>query len=104
MRVHHLIVAGALCACTRPATAPRPAGEPAPPPAAWLGLLGEYDTPAGMRVVLENNGVLTIADTNRHSTALTERSTNVFAVDATAAQQLLGARGDAVRFERDNAG
>ena len=34
--------------------APRHPGQPPAAPAKWMGLLGEYDAPAGMRIVLED--------------------------------------------------
>src|ERR1700760_871985 len=55
-------------------------GEPPEAPAKWLGLLGEYDTPSGMRVVLEDNQHLYFADTLRHRAALTETSANAFEI------------------------
>jgi D-alanyl-D-alanine dipeptidase len=91
----------ALASCARPSVAPVPAGTPAPPPERWLGLLGEYDTPAGMRVVLEDGGRLFLADTVRHFTALTERSATDFSVDAADAQRLVGRSASDLRFVRD---
>jgi len=50
-------------------TAPRPEERallpgpiPAPPPERWLGLIGEYDSSAGTRFVLERDGRLMLAD------------------------------------------
>jgi D-alanyl-D-alanine dipeptidase len=60
-------------ACSRaPANAPSPAARsawllpgamPDEPPRTFLGLIGEYDTPMGMRLVLEDSARLWFADT-----------------------------------------
>ena len=49
-------------------------GEPAPPPPQLLGLLGEYDTPLGMRVVLEDSGATVL---RRHDSASRGAATDV---------------------------
>jgi D-alanyl-D-alanine dipeptidase len=77
---------------------------PAPPLERWLGLLGEYDAPAGMRLVLEDGGRLWIADTSRHSTSLTEMSPEQFSVNPDDAARVLGQSGGGVRFVRDGTG
>ena len=67
-----------------PRAQPRRALElpPAPPaaPARWRGLIGEYDSPGGMRLVLEDGGDLWLADTNHHTLRLTERGATEFEV------------------------
>lgn len=75
---------------------------PAPSPERWLGLLGEYDAPSGMRIVLEDGGRLWIADTVRHSTPLTEQSPGEFAINTDEASRLLGRPGGVITFVRDN--
>jgi len=79
-------------------------GEPAPPPSQFLGLLGEYDTPLGMRVVLEDSGRLFFADTMRHRTTLRGTSNTAYAITPAAAQALFGRSASEVRFQRDAAG
>jgi D-alanyl-D-alanine dipeptidase len=100
-------------ACAHPATRPDVAvasagtihaGEPAPPPSQFVGLLGEYDTPAGMRIVLEDSGRLFFADTMRHRIALRATSNDAYAVTSTGAQSMLGKAADVVRFTRDASG
>ena len=80
------------------------ARPPAPPPARWLGLIGEYDTPVGMRLVREDSGRLQLGDTTGHFAALRERSSNRFDVDRSAATQLLGQATSLIRFDRDASG
>lgn len=79
-------------------------GEPGPAPAQLLGLLGEYDTPAGMRVVLEDSARLYIADTSQHRSVLRPTSTDTYAISADESQSLLGRRASEIRFERDASG
>jgi D-alanyl-D-alanine dipeptidase len=79
-----------------------PGPTPAPPPDRWLGVLGEYDAPAGMRLVLEDGGRLWIADTSRHSAPLRERSPTEFAVDPDDASRVLGRAGPIIAFVRDD--
>ncbi len=88
-------------AVTLAATVPAMASAPGPAPERWLGLIGEYDTPAGMRIVLEDGGHLLFADTTRHSMPLTERSRNVFDISRDASAALLGAPSDELQFVRD---
>src|ERR1700759_1896834 len=59
-------------------SAGRHPGEPPEAPAKWVGLLGEYDAPSGMRIVLEDGGRLYFADTVRHRAELTEASRDHF--------------------------
>jgi D-alanyl-D-alanine dipeptidase len=108
MRAIRTLVAVALAACARtaPQSAPsalRP-GEPAEAPARFIGLLGEYDAPPGMRLVLEDGGRLFIGDTNAHRAPLVERSSDVFGLDASASASLLGVSASELRFERDRDG
>ena len=65
-------------------------GEPAAPPSQLLGLLGEYDTPLGMRVVLEDSGRLFFADTVRHRVALRATSNDAYAIAPAESQSILG--------------
>ena len=81
-----------------------PGPKPAPPPERWLGLLGEYDAPAGMRLVLEDGGRLWIADTTRHAAALVEESPDHFTVNADDASRLLGSAGRTITFVRQGTG
>jgi len=116
------LTAAALAACTK--TAPQPAAstgatgaagaagtarvsspllpgpKPLPAPPQLLGLLGEYDAPAGMRVVLEAGGALRIADTVGNSLALTPRSHDEFAADRALIERALGVASDRITFVR----
>lgn len=76
---------------------------PAPPaaPARWRGLIGEYDTPLGMRVVLEDGGDLWVADTNHHSIRLIERGPTAFEVASGNEERVLGRRAPEVSFVVD---
>src|SRR4051812_15483525 len=80
-------------ACARVSTTVAPAHGPAEAPATLVGLLGEYDSPAGMRLVLEDSGRLFFADTMRHRLPLVERGNDRYTVDAAAAQSLFGRAG-----------
>lgn len=94
------------CARTQspsPAQTPHPGLPPAPPPA-LLALLGEYDAPAGMRVMLENDGKLVVADTVGHGSTLVELSPTRFSIAPNDARSLLGASGAEIDFERDASG
>jgi D-alanyl-D-alanine dipeptidase len=100
-------------ACARTATvsspvtpmgAPQHAGEPAPPPPQFLGLLGEYDAPSGARIVLEDSGRLFFADTIRHRAALRATSGDAYAISSADAQTILGRSASEVRFQRDASG
>lgn len=108
MRAIRTLAAVALAACARTTPAPAPAaphpGAPPEAPARFVGLLGEYDAPRGMRLVLEDSGRLIVADTNAHRAALAERSSDVFAIDAAASTSLLGVSASELRFERDRDG
>ena len=83
MRPILLIAVVGAAACAHPATnaaapvvqtgATHP-GEPASPPQQLLGLLGEYDTPLGMRVVLEDSGATVL---RRHGAPSRGAATNV---------------------------
>jgi len=101
-----LAAALAFAGCTRavsgppavnaPSAAPLAvASIPAPPPARWLGLLGEYGAGENFRVVAEYDGRLRLIDTALRVTPLTERTDDAFvtAPDATP-----------VRFTRDQTG
>lgn len=81
-----------------------PGPEPAPARREWLGLIGEYDSPDGMRLVLENGGRLWLADTTGHETPLRQVGADEFQVDAATVERLAGARVDRIRFYRDEAG
>ncbi|HEY4217150.1 MAG TPA: M15 family metallopeptidase [Gemmatimonadaceae bacterium] len=76
------------------------ADMPPTPPAALVGLIGEYDAPAGVRLVLEDSGKLYFADTLHHRVALTQRSISAFGVDRASAEQILGSAGSEVTFAR----
>jgi D-alanyl-D-alanine dipeptidase len=71
------------------------ADAPAPPPARWLGLLGEYGEGAAWRVVGEHEGKLRLVDTALRVTPITERSESEFVTDSGAIR---------VRFTRDATG
>ena len=97
----------ALAACTRGtstgAPTPRASGAvtlasadvPAPPPARWLGLLGEYGDGAAWRIVAEQEGRLRLVDSALRVTPLTERAESDFVTDSGALP---------VRFTRDASG
>ena len=68
---------------------------PAPPPARWLGLLGEYGEGAAWRVVAEHEGKLHLVDTALRVTPLTERGESEFVTDSGAVR---------VRFVREASG
>ncbi|HEX7980510.1 MAG TPA: M15 family metallopeptidase [Gemmatimonadaceae bacterium] len=101
-------------ACARPATtASRPAPRrypvvpaaaatsalatsiPAPPPARWLGLLGEYSNGPLFRIVAEESGHLQLVDSALHITRLVERGDARFVTDP---------GGERADFERDATG
>ena len=89
------------------ATTPNASRHPGEPPEAsakWAGLLGEYDAPSGMRIVLEDAGRLFFADTNRHRAALAAAGDNAFTIASTDAQTLLGRNGTRVRFDVGTSG
>ena len=102
----HLATAALLSVASSGLVAQTPAATrpPAPPPASWLGLIGEYDTPLGMRLVREDSGRLQLADTVGDLAPLRERSANRFAVRPAAAKQLLGRDADVISFTRDASG
>jgi D-alanyl-D-alanine dipeptidase len=77
---------------------------PPAPPERWVGLIGEYSTPAGMRLVLEEGGKLFFADTLQHAASMTERSANEFHIDRTDAQRVLGVAGNDLTFARGGGG
>ena len=77
------------------ATSPLPASIPAPPPARWLGLLGEYGDGPLFRIVAEQDGHLQLVDSALHVTRLVERG------DARFVTEPGGERAD---FERDATG
>jgi len=68
---------------------------PAPPPAGWLGLLGEYGDGAAWRIVAEYEGKLRLVDTALRVTPLAQRSESEFVTDP---------GGELVRFKRDDTG
>jgi D-alanyl-D-alanine dipeptidase len=78
-----------------PAAGPASVTAPAPPPARWLGLLGEYGDGAAWRVVAEHEGKLRLVDTALRATPLTERGDAGFVTDS---------GGIRVRFTRDPQG
>ena len=94
-------VACARAAVTTGAPAPNATVEvsrstaPAPPPARWLGLLGEYGEGAAWRVAAEYDGKLRLVDTALRATPLTERGESEFVTDS---------GGVRVRFTRDASG
>jgi D-alanyl-D-alanine dipeptidase len=79
-------------------------GEPPEAPAAWAGLLGEYDAPAGMRIALEDGGRLFFADTVRHRAALSATGEHQFTITNADARAVLGHDGTRVRFDVDASG
>lgn len=85
-------------------TTARHPGEPPEAPARWRGLLGEYDAPPGMRLVLEDGGRLYFADTVRHRAALTETGANRFTIAFGDAQSVFGRTANEVRFDVDATG
>src|SRR5690348_12450690 len=103
-----LVLAVGLTACTpsppRIVTVPGMAVPPASPRARAVGLLGEYDAPAGMRIVLEDAGALYIADTNRHRAALQERDGDDYGISPSVAGGLLGVTDSIAKFVRDASG
>ena len=68
---------------------------PAPPPARWLGLLGEYGDGALFRIVAEQDGRLQLVDSALHVTRLAERGDARFVTDP---------GGERADFERDATG
>jgi D-alanyl-D-alanine dipeptidase len=80
---------------TAPAVTLAARGAPAPPPARWLGLLGEYGDGAAWRIVAEQDGKLRLVDTALRVTPITERAPSEFVTDSGAIP---------VRFTRDAAG
>ena len=105
MAIIAVVAGGPVASCSHATPTPAPSasnvsGAPPEAPARFVGLIGEYDTPLGMRLVLEDSGRLFFADTVRHRARLDERSTDLFALAPAAARSLLGASGDDVRFER----
>jgi len=105
-RLVAVLVFAASCAHTQSATptqTPHPGLPPSPPPE-LLGLLGEYDAPTGMRVMLENDGKLVASDTVGHSSTLIELSPTRFSIAPGDAQALLGERGGEIAFDRDASG
>lgn len=58
------------------------ATAPAPPPARWLGLLGEYGDGASWRIVAEQEGKLRLVDTALRVTPLSERGESEFVTDS----------------------
>jgi len=96
----------ALAGCARAATtASSPArapsvtlaasDAPAPPPARWLGLLGEYGEGVAWRIVAEQEGKLRLVDSALRVTPITERTESEFVTDSGAIP---------VRFIRDATG
>jgi D-alanyl-D-alanine dipeptidase len=86
------------------AAARRALEMPPPPPAAparWRGLIGEYDMPVGMRLVLEEGGDLWVADTNHHTLRLIERGPTEFEVGSGNEERVLGRRASTISFVVD---
>jgi D-alanyl-D-alanine dipeptidase len=75
---------------------------PKPPAVAaqLVGLLGEYDAPTGVRVVLEAGGALHVADTVGNSIPFTQRSRDEFASDRASIERMLGIASDHITFVR----
>jgi D-alanyl-D-alanine dipeptidase len=82
-------------AASSPAVTLASANAPAPPPARWLGLLGEYGDGAAWRIVAEQDGKLRLVDTALRVTPLTERAASEFVTDSGSIP---------VRFTRDDGG
>lgn len=72
-----------------------PGEMPDPPPASFLGLIGEYDTPRGIALILEDSARLWLGDTVRPRFPLTQLSADQFRVDPVRHDSGL------VSFERD---
>ena len=68
---------------------------PPPPPARWLGLLGEYGDGATWRIVAEHESKLRLVDSALRVTPITERAESEFVTDS---------GGIPVRFTRDATG
>ncbi len=81
-----------------------PSPEPPEPPSRFRGLIGQYDTPVGMRLVLEDSGKLWLADTVRDRTALTNQSDDHFGITPAWAVVIIGSKASQLRFERDARG
>jgi D-alanyl-D-alanine dipeptidase len=96
--------------CSRPSSTPSAAARPvssgraaplvsspipAPAPAKWVGLLGEYGAGADFRVVAEYDGRLRLVDTALRVTPLAERGDDAFVSEPA---------GVPVRFARDGTG
>lgn len=86
------------------AQARRHPGEPAPPPRSLIGLLGEYDSPAGLRIALEDSGKLVFADTMGHREAFRAESDGSFVIAPQRAKRLFGEGADVMYFKRDKSG
>jgi D-alanyl-D-alanine dipeptidase len=113
-----LILASAtVVACTHPSVTPtvtpsgaptavssKHPGEPPEAPPQFVGLLGEYDAPTGMRVALEDGGRLIFADTMRHRAPLTAGGDHQFTIAASDAQTVFGRSANTVRFDVDATG
>jgi len=99
-----IVIAGAGCArgattAASPTRAPSvtlaSSNAPPPPPARWLGLLGEYGEGAAWRIVAEHEGKLRLVDSALRATPITERAESEFVTDS---------GGIPVRFTRDATG
>ncbi len=100
-----LLISGtALAMSAKAQTSTTPAAMPPAPPASWVGLIGEYSAPAGMRLVLEDGGKLYFADTLHHAVPIAERSRSTFSIRGDDAHRLLGANGNVVTFARGQDG
>jgi D-alanyl-D-alanine dipeptidase len=107
MKILIAISVASAAACARPAPvvpAPTQAGAPIEAPSRWLGLLGEYDTPLGMRVILEDNMQVIVADTNGHRATIHEQTSSDFTINLDDARRLLGGNASLLVFQRDVSG
>jgi D-alanyl-D-alanine dipeptidase len=81
-----------------------PGPEPKAARAEFIGLLGEYDTPNGMRVVRENLGVVQIVDTLKHAVPLFRQRNDDFVGDPSDLRRLIGVEKTEIHFDRDAEG
>ena len=79
---------------------------PARAPQPWVGLIGEYDASAGMRLVLEDSGKLWIADTSHNASVLrqTSQGASDFVINPEDAGRILGRAAPTITFARDAGG
>ncbi len=74
---------------------------PKPSRPEFVGLLGEYETTNGMRVVRENLDVLEVVDTTGHVAPLNRQRNDNFAAETREFRRLVGVESDDIHFDRD---